>query len=55
MKRLPSKRILEIFRDVVEESSRLHASARKKAMKGKRPTKAARSAKPSRKVRIAAE
>jgi hypothetical protein len=56
MKRMASKQILAIFRDIVEESSRIHAPGRKKATKAKRPFKAARTTKPARsKARAAAE
>lgn len=55
MKRTSSKQILEIFRDIVEESSRIHSPNRKKASKVKRPVKAARTTKLARKARAAAE
>lgn len=56
MKRTSSKQILEIFRDIVEESSRIHSPSRKKATKSKRPVKGARVTKTARtRARAAAE
>jgi hypothetical protein len=56
MKRASSKQILEIFRDIVKESSRIHSPTPKKATKAKRTVKTTRTAKPVRsKARAAAE
>jgi hypothetical protein len=55
MKNLTPKQMLAVFREVVEESSRLHAPGRKKAAKSRPVTKTKRPAKQTRKTRAAAE
>lgn len=53
MKPLSSKRMLAMFREVVEESSRVNAPSRKKAIKSLKQK--SKRAKPGRKLRVAAE
>lgn len=48
LNRMPPNKILAIFRDIVEELSRIHSPGRKKATKAKRPVKAARCTKSTR-------
>jgi hypothetical protein len=55
MKNLTPKQMLNVFREVVEESSRLHAPGRKKVVKSRPVTKTKRPAKQARKPRAAAE
>lgn len=55
MKSLTPKQMLTVFREVVEESSRLHAPGRKKAAKPRPTAKTKRITKQARKPRAAAE
>lgn len=55
MKSLTPKQMLAIFREVVQESSRLHAPNRKKTAKALAAAKAKRVAKQTRRPRAAAE